>query len=300
LWLGLIALPPRVAAQGCVAVRGCGLPLNTGLNGELMALEGDWVVSVSGRYLHPTRHFVGDVQQYNRQEDANQVINHQVFVDLGVQYTVTSQWNIGLVMPFAISDRSQLAPASQGGFRCHTQAAGLSDMRGGGYYWIWNPRNNPKGNVEVGMALKMPTGEDGAVDTFLTKSGPVVHPVDQSIQPGDGGWGFTVELNAYRQLFNRTAAYLQAFYLFNPENENNVLTWRDNSSTIPGAVTVTPNQASYYEHYMSIPDQYFARAGFSYLAVPSWGLAVNLGGRVEGIPLHDALGGSDGFRRPAR
>jgi hypothetical protein len=202
------------------------------------------------------------------------------------------------VVPFSISERSQLAPSSLGGFRYSTHAEGIGDVRVGPYYWIWNPKENPKGNIQVGLTLKMPTGDDGVTDTFLTSHGPVTHPVDQSIQPGDGGWGFALEVNAYREILPRTALYLQAFYLFNPENQNDVLTWRDNSSTTPGAVTAHPGQASYYEHYMSIPDQYFGRAGVSYLVLPSWGLSLNLGGRLEGIPVHDLIGGSDGFRRP--
>jgi len=271
LCLGLLA--GRAAAQGCVAVRGTGLPLNTGLPGELAPPEGDWVASLSARELHSSRHFVGDVEQTQRQAAGNQVINNQVFLDLGVQYALSPQWSLQLAVPFTFSDRSMLAPTNYNSFRYHTQAAGLGDLQLGPNFWIWNPKNNPKGNIQVGLALKVPTGENGATDTFLTKTGPVNHPVDQSIQPGDGGWGFTTEVNAYQELFPKMVAYLQAFYLFNPENQSDVLTWRDNSTTIPGMVTSTPKQAAYYEHFMSIPDQYFARTGLSYLAVPSWGEA---------------------------
>jgi hypothetical protein len=291
-------LTGRAAAQGCVAVRGTGLPLNTSLPDELTPPEGDWVASLSARELHSSRHFVGDVEQTQRQAAGNQVINNQVFLDLGAQYALSPQWSLQLTLPFTISDRSMLAPTNYNSFRYHTQAAGLGDLQLGPNFWIWNPKHNPKGNLQVGLALKAPTGENGATDTFLTKTGPVNHPVDQSIQPGDGGWGFTLEANAYRELFPKMAAYLQAFYLCNPQNQSDVLTWRDNSTTIPGVVTSTPKQAAYYEHFMSIPDQYFARTGLSYQAVPSWGLAATLGARMEGIPVRDLIGGSDGFRRP--
>ena len=63
------------------------------------------------------------------------------------------------------------------------------------------------------------------------------------------------------EILPRTEIFAQGLYLFNPQDVNGVLTWRDNSSTTPGAVTVTPKSAAYYEHVMSIPDQYFARGG---------------------------------------
>jgi hypothetical protein len=50
--------------------------------------------------------------------------------------------------------------------------------------------------------------------------------------------------------------------------------------------------------YDSIPDQYFGRGGFSYVLWPSQGLTLSLGGRIEGVPVYDAVGGSLGFRRP--
>jgi hypothetical protein len=308
LFLGLGALAffgmisDRAAAQGCIAVRGAGVapphafdsatPDNANLD------AGNWLGTISDRYLHSSRHFVGDREQYQRQLAGNQVINHQDFIDLDIQYAVTPRWSVGLLLPFEFSDRSQLAPGSLGGVRYHTQSAGMGDMRLAGYAWLWDPKQNPKGNIQLGLGLKVPTGQDDVSDTFLTATGPVVHPVDQSIQPGDGGWGFTVELNAYREIFPRTEIFAQGLYLFNPEDTNGVLTWRDNSSTTPGAVTATPKSASYYEHFMSIPDQYFARGGLSYTLVPQWGLSLSVAGRVEGVPPRDLIGASDGFRRP--
>ena len=36
----------------------------------------------------------------------------------------------------------------------------------------------------------------------------------------------------------------------------------------------------------------------SYVVLPSWGLSISLGARLEGVPVEDLLGDSDGFRRP--
>ena len=48
----------------------------------------------------------------------------------------------------------------------------------------------------------------------------------------------------------------------------------------------------------SVPDQFAARAGLNQSLPFAKGLSLLLGGRVEGVPSHDAVGGSRGFRRP--
>lgn len=290
-------------AQGCVAVRGSSMcmvhPTDSAHPQDADLVAGDWIASVAYRWLHSHRHYVGDAEQTTRQDKANQVINHSSFIDAAIQYSFTPRLSAALTLPFVTSDRSSLAPTNYNSIRYYTHASGIGDARLTGYAWLWDPaKPGLKGNVQVGLGLKAPTGDKGVTDTFLTAGGPVVRPVDQSIQPGDGGWGFAVELNAFREILPRTEAFLQMSYLFNPENQNGVLTWRDNNSLTPGKVTATPSQASYYEHFMSIPDQYFARGGLAYTVIPKWGLSVSLAGRIEGIPVEDLIGGSDGFRRP--
>ncbi len=49
---------------------------------------------------------------------------------------------------------------------------------------------------------------------------------------------------------------------------------------------------------MSVADQYIARAGVI-VPVSEWrGLSVSFGGRLEGVPVRDIIGKSNGFRRP--
>jgi hypothetical protein len=299
--LTLAGTQTSALAQGCVAVRGssmCMLPHDSASPEDANLMGDDWLASVAYRYLHSFRHFVGDTEQLQRQTAANQVINHSDFIDLGAQYAFNPRWSAALTLPFVTSERSQLAPASFGSIRYSTHSSGVADMRLTGYAWLWDPTTRPKGNIQVGLGIKLPTGDDNVNDTFYTANGPVVHPVDQSIQLGDGGWGFALEVNAYREILPQTEAFLQLSYLFNPQDQNDTLTWRDNSSLIPGKVTATPSSASYYEHFMSIPDQYFARGGISYTVAPKWGLSVSLAGRIEGVPVSDLIGDSDGFRRP--
>ena len=46
----------------------------------------------------------------------------------------------------------------------------------------------------------------------------------------------------------------------------------------------------------SVTDAHVGQVGLSYAIWPKQGLSLSLGGRVEGIPVHDLIGGSDGYR----
>ncbi len=52
------------------------------------------------------------------------------------------------------------------------------------------------------------------------------------------------------------------------------------------------------EAIMSIADSYLGRAGVEYTVLPKYGLTFSMGGRVEGVPVYDLVGGSEWFRRP--
>jgi len=136
--------------------------------------------------------------------------------------------------------------------------------------------------VAFSAALKIPTGIDNATGSALYKGQIVKATADQSMQPGDGAWGFNVGTQAYKSLWRRASAYGQGTYLFNPEDTNGVLTFRSQ----PG------------QGVMSVTDQYLYRAGVSQGVPKLRGLALGLGVRGEGVPVRDILGSSNGFRRP--
>lgn len=296
LTLTLAAPYSHALAQGCIAVRGAGtlLPEEGAKPADADLAADDWLASVGYRHLHSMRHYVGDVEQTQRQAAGNQVINDQDFFDFGVQYAFTPRWSLGLSLPYEVSSRSMLfGGGTPGAFRYSTPASGFGDLQLTGYGWVFDPQTHREGNIQLGLGLKAPTGDDSINGTFLTGTPTslkvIQHPVDQSIQPGDGGWGFTATINAYQLVLPRTVAFFQAYYLFNPQDVNGVATGRGQTG---------PGSAGYYEQVMSIPDQYFARGGLSYTLVPSWGLSLSLAGRLEGIPPRDLIGDSDGFRRP--
>ena len=109
----------------------------------------------------------------------------------------------------------------------------------------------------------------------------------QSIQLGDGGTGFTFELNAFHNFSHKFGLYTSLYYLVNPREQNGVSTARGG---VPNATAVT-----YFTSVMSVPDQYMARGGANFQLNK---FTLSGGIRIEGIPSSDLVGGDRGFRRP--
>lgn len=235
-------------------------------------------VNIGYRNFSSFRHFVGTDEQEQREELGNQIKNHQNIWDVGINYQVSPKWSIIANVPVFHGSRNQLYNP-RGIFYVN----GIGDLTVGGQYWVKrNPTEN-NSNVAFSLALKIPTGPYDATGPALLADGtPVQATADQSMQPGDGGWGFTVGTQAYKQVWWETLTYFQGLYLFNPRNTNGVATFRSR----PG------------ETVMSVADQYLFRGGVAHAVPGVRGLSLSFGGRIEGIPVRDAFGGSDGFRRP--
>jgi len=278
----------RLNAQGCVAVRHMSTCTNvTGGTNNLLAKQ--WQVSMGYRWLYSHRHFVGTKEQKHRIAENTEVINNTHSLDISATYSLTYRLSFSLVIPVSYTDRSSLYEhlGNNSKQRFHTQSQGLGDIRLSASYWLLDPEKHMDGNISFGLGVKAPTGNYNVEDDFHRSEGIQRRPVDQSMQLGDGGWGITFEMQAYQKLFNRAYGYVNGFYLVNPRNTNSTKTFRRDSVEIGSIISV-----------MSVADQYLARAGMTYNLLPAKGVSVSLGGRLEGIPAWDIIGGSEGFRRP--
>ena len=67
----------------------------------------------------------------------------------------------------------------------------------------------------------MPTGESDAQDVYPDSRGlnNQLRFVDQSVQPGDGGWGIVAEAQVFRRI-KRVMLFGSGNYLVNPRNTN--------------------------------------------------------------------------------
>lgn len=268
-------------AQGCVAIKG-----TAGICSRPSDAKG-WELNLNNRYFRSYKHFVGTEEQKQRIEEGTNVINHSYELDITATRTLNSRWSIALTLPIMDFARSSLYE-HDGKTRHTTHSFGIGDARVSGYRWMFDPKKLHKGNVQLGIGIKLPTGNYNYMDYFYKKvDSSVLGPVDQSIQPGDGGTGITFELNSFYNFSHKVGVYGSFFYLANPREVNGT------STTRGGIASATAKK--YNTDVMSVPDLFMARAGVSYMVNK---LNFSGGIRVEGLPSEDLIGGSRGFRRP--
>lgn len=287
-------------SQGCVAIRGgmgCS-GISVGGNNLVSLSKGQWQASLGYRYFKSFRHFRGSHEETERVANKTEVINYSHTADVGLSYGLTKRFSLNINLPVNFYDRSSLyehygnsVEANPQQKRFHTDASGIGDLRVSGTYWLFDPEKHGTGNLSLGLGVKAPTGNSNVQDDFHKldenkQDYTVRRAVDQSIQLGDGGWGFNVEVQGFQSILPRLSAYFTGFYLFNPRNTNETLT------------RGTLNNVDPIIAYHSVADQFSARLGLSYVLLPQSNFVLNLGGRIEGVPAKDLIGDDQGFRRP--
>ena len=255
--------------------------------------KGEWLFGTAVRGLRSHDHYNGTVEQTQRQDLHTYVVNTQDSLDLSGTYAVTRRFSMALALPIIRASWSIPLPVTAAGQRNEQNAQGIGDVTLTGRYWMFDPEAHRRGNLSLGLGLKAPTGKDDVTDTYPDRTGanPQDKAVDQSIQPGDGGWGAVVEINGFKRI-GRASYYGSGTYLINPRDMNGTPSLVVGLS--PGGV-VTPANASRAED--SVPDQYVLRTGMAF-ALGKSPFAAALGFRMEGVPRYDLSGASHGFRRP--
>jgi len=294
----VILITPPAQAQGCVASRMTSPSGPTDADGnDYYLLDGHWQMSFGYRGYRSHRHFVGSVEQSadnvangsaERDRAGSEVINHMNLPDFNLSYGLSDRISLNLDVPVMIAARrSPYSSSAKPSYETH--AHGIGDLNLVARAWIADPQKHSKQNLAIGVGVKAPTGndryEDGFLDSVDLTTGAakyVTKPVDQSIQPGDGGWGFITDFSGFKS-FGKVTAFASGSYLFNPREQNDFL--RDPTSTTQDPLT----------SHLSIADQFAARAGVT-TAVKRFGLS--LAARMEGVPSHDLIGGDLGRRRP--
>lgn len=258
--------------------------------------SGEWQVTIASRNLVSNDHYNGTVEQVQRQALQNYVTNKQNLVDIGVSHAVNRQLALTFAMPFVNSSWASRDPAFPLPAPRHEIAQngkGIGDISLTGRYWLFDTQTHETWNIAAGGGVKFPTGNSRAQDQFpqgRTDTSNILRYVDQSVQPGDGGWGLMMEAHGFKAMY-RAFLFGSASYLANPRDENNtpsILTTLG-ISTAPG----TPNEGLGVN---SVPDQYMTRLGAS---VGIWkGIAGSVAWRMEGLRRYDLFGDSHGWRRP--
>lgn len=294
-----LLLISKVAAQGCVAVRQMG-GQNMNATNSYNLEEGEFQVGTNYRYFHSWRHFIGKEEQLERQttggghdangkELGNAVNIYSHAIDLNFSYGLTNRIQLNATIPYVHNERSQVlrqTSPTKDTLRYSVFADGLADVRLSANFWAFDPTKVTKGNVMIGLGIKLNNGSHDRRDEAPQANGTTQNVVmDQAIQPGDGGVGYTIEVQAFRKLSGRLYGFLNGYYLFNPQESN-------------GTFKSAPKAGlEGYEIYAS-SDQYFGRIGVLAAVDKKENLSISLAGRFEGIPAYDAFGGQVAYRRP--
>lgn len=247
------------------------------------------------RWFDADQVYVGNVRR-PQLEDANM---HDIFnshsLSLNVGYMLNKRFSFFAAFPLVWNQKSSVQEHSivnDNVIRLQrrvTEAIGIGDLFVGTNYQITNSSTNTIGSLTATAAVKIPTGDYQITDRWQGV-GPgrtdVIRPVDPAIQPGDGSWGGLLGLRGSLLVFDWLGAYGEAQYLATPTDTNGVATFRN---TISNLYTL--------EGSTSVPDQFMGRIGVS-LRVPGSVLILNSGIRIDGVPVNDLIGKSNGFRRP--
>ncbi|MEK7684094.1 MAG: hypothetical protein AAB466_01585 [Verrucomicrobiota bacterium] len=174
-----------------------------------------WEGSVSYRWLHSERVFAGSQERIVGPDNFG---NSHSF-DLTTTYAFTRRFSLSLSLPFVYAEHHWAY--EHDGVTAHSMTAGgLGDVSLVGNVWLFDPATCRDGNIALSLGVKAPTGDYNAKDISYQPTGPVVRPVDQSTQPGEGGWGIILQMQAFQKVFKNTYLYAAGFYLINPREKN--------------------------------------------------------------------------------
>lgn len=279
--LGMIWLPPVIiltalssaaAGQGCEPIRFT-TPVNLGGEGQAYQPEHEWQFTLAYRRLVSNEWFVGTNENPALAPGGTSPVFRIHTVVADVAYAISDRYRLTVSIPFSSGSLSRTWPDKA----THRQTAtGIGDVSVMGEAWALNPRMHERGNVALALGVKIPTGSHTIASQFYSTAGAIKFPADQTIQPGDGGWALLLQTRAFRQVSERTFGYAFASYMISPKAKSDVQ-WVPESN-----------------QYWSVPDVYSARLGGAFSVLPDEGLTMSLGGRIDGIPVHDLLGGGDG------
>jgi hypothetical protein len=278
-------------AQGCIPIRNL-IGFGQFAKPEYDALDQEpvkWLVNVNNRYFRAVHTYEGSTRlnmtplQENEMRVYTLNISAMRMLDKGWSYAI----DVPIISGSRTAWREHNVPDST---RYTTHSFGLGDVRLTVYKWLLDTSVPHRGNVQMGLGIKLPTGDYRYQDYFY-KPEKVLAPVNPSIQLGDGGTGFTVEVNTFYNLNQTINLYGNLFYLFNPRDHNGVSSLTG-SNPPPDAPIIKAGG-----NVTSVPDSYSVRGGanFSKRNVTFWS-----GIRMEGSPVHDVIGASNGQRRAGK
>ena len=274
-------------SQGCIAVRNIAGFGQYNLTDNAFSTS-DWQLNINTRYFKSFRDFKEKTDQKTLKQ--NEAVVKSFSMDISISRMMRNGWSLNLSLPIASNSRE--ASLEHGGpntTRHTTRSFGIGDIRFTAYKWLLKPTVKQRVNIQLGLGIKLPTGDYKYQDFFYRNdSTKVLSAVNPSIQLGDGGTGIVTELNLF-YILNKArtiSLYGNFYYLINPREQNGTAF---TAGKIPAHLDSLANNI-----VLSVPDQFSIRAGVNF-NLKRWMFSAGI--RNEGSPVRDIIGGSGGVRR---
>ncbi len=272
-------------SQGCIAVRNISGFGQYNLTDNAFTTT-SWQVDINNRYFKAFRDFAGTKDQKTLPQNKN--VTESYSTDITFSRFFNKGWSADFDLPVLANNRE--TAVEHGGPntpRHNTHAFGVGDVRLTVYKWLLQPSVSQNFNLQIGLGIKLPTGDYKYQDYFYRNdTAKVLAPVNPAIQLGDGGTGIITELNTFYFFNKKISMYGNFYYLINPREQNGVST---TFGRTPSAVQIKAGNTE-----ASVPDNFSIRVGFIFNTKH---LSLSAGIRDEGAPVHDLAGGSNGTRR---
>ncbi|MGI8581131.1 MAG: hypothetical protein ACR2KX_03000 [Chitinophagaceae bacterium] len=272
-------------SQGCIAVRNISGFGQYNFTDNAFSTS-NWQIDLTGRYFKSFRDYKETIDQKTLSQ--NESVNHVSSLDISISRLFSKGWSVNFSLPITANART--ASFEHGGpntKRYTTHSFGVGDIRLTAYKWLLQPAVKQRWNIQLGVGIKLPTGDYKYQDYFYRNDTTrILSAVNPSIQLGDGGTGFITEVNTFYIINKTFSLYGNFYYLINPRDQNGV------AFTAGRTPTSLQIRAGAVEN--SVPDVYSIRAG-AYINLHN--LSFSAGLRDEGSPVHDLIGESNGVRR---
>ncbi len=195
-------------------------------------------------------------------------------------YALSNRTSLDLTVPFLSGSGGVHGPAGSSQFYSFS-ATGFGDIALQAEYWLSNPTKPSRVQGSVNIGIKMPTGSNSRTGTYPTGE---ELPIDETFQLGSGGWDILLRVQGTALLVGDLFAYGSGYYGVSLTEHSDL--YRYVGGGIP-------------DSQVGVPDTYSGRLGLAYLLPVPKGLAVSVGGRINGVTIRDLIGGGDLYwRRP--
>src|SRR5215467_12593798 len=251
--MAALAAGQNAYAQGCVLIREAA-PVIGSISSTYMR-PGEWQLDESFRDSTADRHYSLYVEQVQHQLLGTNVINTQKQTLFNISHQITDRLSFAAAVPVVVATWGIPRPQTPvPGARATEHGQGLGDISAIGRYWVFDPAKHSDRNLSVGLGFKAPTGNQNQYDVYADNNGlnPTSKPIDQSIEPGDGGWGAQLEVQGFTRV-GRAFVFGSINYLANPKDYNDAPSGRA--------------AGDFHRDFNSVPDQYVMRLG---VGAPVW------------------------------